>query len=109
MYMEDTDLSRRIRQRYRTVYYPRAVVIHGYAKASYKTLKLTMHHIKSSIKYFNKWGWFSDTERSVLNSTIKYAVDPILKPPPAGSRTKLCEEAVSLLEQEEERFQQIFP
>jgi hypothetical protein len=72
MYMEDTDLSRRIRQRYRTVYYPRAVVIHGYAKASYKTLKLTMHHIKSSIKYFNKWGWFSDTERSVLNSTIKY-------------------------------------
>jgi hypothetical protein len=46
---------------------------------------------------------------NVINSTIKYAVDPILKPPPAGSRTKLCEEAVSLLEQEEERFQQIFP
>ena len=46
---------------------------------------------------------------NVINSTIKYAVDPILKPPPAGSRTKSCEEAISLLEQEEERFQQIFP
>lgn len=72
MYMEDTDLSRRIRQRYLTVYYPHAVVIHGYAKASYKTLKLTVQHIKSSIKYFNKWGWFTDAERLALNNSIKY-------------------------------------
>lgn len=72
MYMEDTDLSRRIRQQYRTVYYPHAVVVHGYAKASYKTLKLTLQHIKSSIKYFNKWGWFSDAERLALNNSIQY-------------------------------------
>ena len=26
-----------------------------------------MFHVKSAIKYFNKWGWFFDKERKVKN------------------------------------------
>lgn len=67
MYLEDTDLSRRIHKYYRTVYYPKAVVYHRYEKGSYKNLKLLKYHIESAIKYFNKWGWFFDKERNLTN------------------------------------------
>lgn len=70
MYLEDTDLSRRINRYYQTVYYPLETIIHGYRKASYKNLKLTKHHLVSSVKYFNKWGWFKDHSRSFINRTI---------------------------------------
>lgn len=63
MYAEDTDLSRRIGNKYKTMYYPEAVVYHEYAKGSYKSNKLLMVHINSAIKYFNKWGWFFDKDR----------------------------------------------
>ena len=36
MYMEDYDLCRRIGQKYRTVFYPEAEIIHEHGKASYK-------------------------------------------------------------------------
>jgi hypothetical protein len=71
MYLEDTDLCRRIGQYYKTVYYPSISIIHGYAKASYKNFNLLIHHIKSSVKYFNKWGWFTDAERFTINSRVK--------------------------------------
>ncbi len=70
LYLEDTDLCRRINEYYRTVYYPVESIIHGYRRASYKSLKLLRHHLNSSIKYFNKWGWFSDKERTIINNSI---------------------------------------
>jgi GT2 family glycosyltransferase len=70
LYMEDTDLCRRINERYRTVYYPSVSIIHGYRKASYKSLNLMRQHLKSSIKYFNKWGWFTDKERWLTNKLV---------------------------------------
>jgi len=70
MYLEDTDFCRRINAYYRTVYNPSVSIIHGYAKASYKNLNLLVHHLKSSIKYFNKWGWFKDKERSMINNSV---------------------------------------
>lgn len=57
MYMEDFDLSRRIHEKYRTVYYPKVQIIHAHAKESFKNKKLSKVHLKSAIKYFNKWGW----------------------------------------------------
>lgn len=63
MYLEDADLCRRIGEKYKTVYYPEAVVYHKYAKGSYRSKKLLKIHIISAIKYFNKWGWFSDKDR----------------------------------------------
>jgi GT2 family glycosyltransferase len=70
MYLEDTDLSRRIHRVAKTVYYPYVYVYHEYGKGSYKSLKLLYYHIKSAVKYFNKYGWFFDKEREEINKKI---------------------------------------
>jgi GT2 family glycosyltransferase len=70
MYLEDTDLSRRIHRVAKTVYYPYVYIYHEYGKGSYKSLKLLYYHIKSAIKYFNKYGWFFDKEREEINKKI---------------------------------------
>jgi len=70
MYLEDFDLTRRINKIARTVFYPGASVIHGYSKGSYTNPTLFKYHVISAIKYFNKWGWFFDKERSELNKKI---------------------------------------
>jgi GT2 family glycosyltransferase len=70
LYMEDLDLCRRIGSRYRTVFYPAVSVCHGYAKGSYANNRLFGYHLRSAIRYFNKWGWFHDAERRRLNARI---------------------------------------
>ena len=67
MYLEDTDLSRRIHRVAKTVYYPYVYIYHEYGKGSYKNLKLLKYHIDSAIKYFNKYGWLFDKERDEIN------------------------------------------
>lgn len=57
MYMEDVDLCRRIKQKYRVVYHPRTHIYHGWQRQSYKSLKGLAIHIRSAVRYFNKWGW----------------------------------------------------
>lgn len=69
MYLEDLDLSRRIHQRFETFYFPDAAIYHHYGKGSYRNPRLLIHHIVSAFRYFNKWGWFSDTERREINRT----------------------------------------
>jgi GT2 family glycosyltransferase len=69
MYLEDLDLCRRIHQRFRTIYYPDVAIYHHYEKGSYRQLRLLMYHIQSAVRYFHKWGWFSDCERSEINRT----------------------------------------
>jgi GT2 family glycosyltransferase len=70
LYLEDTDLCRRINEYYRTVYYPRVSIIHGYSKASYKSFRLMKYHLRSTIQYFNKWGWFKDKKRNIINKLV---------------------------------------
>ena len=70
MYMEDVDLSRRIRRKYKTLFYPEVQIYHGYAKESYANSLLLKYHIRSAISYFNKWGWFFDKERTRMNKEI---------------------------------------
>lgn len=70
LYLEDTDLCRRINEHYRTMYYPRVSIIHGYKKASYRSFQLLRHHLFSSVRYFNKWGWFNDFKRAEINSWV---------------------------------------
>lgn len=67
MYAEDLDLCRRMGSKARTVFYPHVAVTHEYEKGSYKNRKLLKYHINSVIKYFNKWGWFFDSERRDRN------------------------------------------
>lgn len=72
MYGEDTDLNRRIYQKYRTMYLPSVTIVHKHEKGSYKNLRLFWIHVKAAIFYLNKWGWFFDKERKRINSeTIK--------------------------------------
>ncbi len=71
MYMEDFDLSRRMNDISRTMYFPEAEIIHNHAKESYRSRKMTQIHIKSAIKYFNKWGWLFDKKRREINKRIK--------------------------------------
>jgi len=72
MYPEDIDLSRRIHRRFRTVFYPQVSVVHHHVQASYSSKKMLLIHIVNLIRYFNKWGWIFDKERSKVNKeTIK--------------------------------------
>ena len=70
MYPEDIDISRRMHARFRTIYFPEATVVHDHARESYKNIHALMVHIINMMKYFNKWGWFHDPERSRVNREI---------------------------------------
>ena len=70
LYTEDTDLTRRIHKRYRTIFFPEVTVYHYNQRGSYKNVIILLHHILSAIKYFNKWGWFNDSERKFINRQI---------------------------------------
>lgn len=70
MYAEDIDISRRMHAACRTVFYPSATVFHNHARDSYKSGRALLMHIRSLIKYFNKWGWFRDSQRSKVNREI---------------------------------------
>ena len=71
MYGEDTDLNRRIYQKYRTMYYPEVTITHAFEKGSHKSLRLFWIHVKAAIYYLNKWGWFYDKERTLINRRTK--------------------------------------
>ena len=71
MYGEDTDLNRRIYRKYKTMYYPQVTITHHFEKGSHKSLRLLWIHVKAAIYYLNKWGWFFDKERSIINITVK--------------------------------------
>ncbi len=72
MYPEDIDLTRRLHQRYQTIFYPGTTIVHYHKRGSYKNGKLLRIHIWNLIKYFNKWGWFFDRERKKVNeNTLK--------------------------------------
>jgi GT2 family glycosyltransferase len=67
MYFEDWDLSRRMHQHYKTLYFPKVSVYHAYDSGANKRFMLFKIYIKSAIKYFNKWGWFFDNARKRIN------------------------------------------
>ena len=70
MYPEDIDLSRRIHRKFRTIFYPQVTVVHHHVQASYSSNKMLFIHILNLIRYFDKWGWFFDKERSKVNKEI---------------------------------------
>ena len=57
MYFEDFDFNRRIRKKYKTIFYPEVEIIHEHAKEAHKSKKMLFIAMKSAIYYFNKWGW----------------------------------------------------
>jgi len=70
LHMEDLDLNRRLYMKYRTMFYPHTSIVHVYAKESHKRRDHLILHIKSTIYYFNKWGWFFDSDRRKINKEL---------------------------------------
>ena len=55
LYMEDADLSRRVRQEAKVIFFPGAKVTHAWHHESAKSGKALKLHIESARKYFAKW------------------------------------------------------
>lgn len=66
MYTEDADLSRRILKIAETAYFPEAVVVHDFKGGVHKSTLLTWYGFRSSLYYFNKWGWNNKIDREVV-------------------------------------------
>ncbi|MNF08833.1 hypothetical protein D3C80_2093510 [compost metagenome] len=57
MYLEDADITRRVNQISKAVFFPEARIIHAWERGAHKSVKLAIITIKSMITYFRKWGW----------------------------------------------------
>lgn len=78
LYAEDIDFTRRIHQQFKTLYYPPVTIYHTFTRGSRKSLKLCAYHIISTVKYFNKWGWWRDKERKEINENVKNQIGGIV-------------------------------
>jgi GT2 family glycosyltransferase len=67
LYMEDTDLCRRIGDVSRLLFWPWTTVTHGHTQGSYKSLSMLQLHLRAALIYFNKWGWWCDPVRKARN------------------------------------------
>jgi len=70
MYPEDIDMTRRMHEKYATLYYPDVKVVHAHAAESRKSMKMLRIHVVNLIRYFNKWGWFFDAKRRDTNKKV---------------------------------------
>ncbi len=70
MYPEDIDITRRMHKYYRTMFWPEVTVVHAHRAASYKSKKMLKIHMWNMCKYFTKWGWIFDGERSRWNKEL---------------------------------------
>lgn len=56
MYFEDCDLTRKVNQVSKVIYYPFVTIYHEWGRESKKNLKLKIIQIESMFKYYAKWG-----------------------------------------------------
>jgi len=73
MHMEDLDITRRCSDAgFKTLFYPNQFVYHDHSHKSFLTAANLKMYLTSAYYYFNKWGWFFDKKRSLINKkTIK--------------------------------------
>ena len=55
LYLEDADITRRVNQISKTIFYPYNYVIHDWQREQHKKLKLMWINVKSAVWYFWKW------------------------------------------------------
>lgn len=56
LYLEDADITRRVNQISKTIFFPYNYVIHEWQREQHKKLKLMWINVKSATWYFWKWG-----------------------------------------------------
>lgn len=74
MYPEDIDITRRIHEKWRTIFFPAVTIVHEHSAASRHDKKMLRIHIANMIKYFNKWGWVFDKQRRKFNKELLKSV-----------------------------------
>lgn len=57
LYLEDADITRKLRKLGRCVHLPLKSIRHDWGRGSYQSLWLGLVNIHSSWLYFSKWGW----------------------------------------------------
>lgn len=67
LYAEDLDLSRRIYRVARTAFVPEVTATHEYRTKGSFSFRRLLYRLSSLTKYFNKYGWFVDQERTRFN------------------------------------------
>jgi GT2 family glycosyltransferase len=67
MFAEDLDLSRRVHRHYDTMLCPSVSIVHEYRTRTAFSWRRKRYLAQSFIRYFNKYGWFFDRERSAMN------------------------------------------
>ena len=70
MYMEDVEITRRLHAKYKTMFFPSVSIYHRFSRLSYHKWKLSVAHMISVVKYFNKWGWIYDRGRRRFNKRL---------------------------------------
>ena len=70
LYGEDIDLTRRIHAIAETLYVPDVRITHQYRRYSNRSLLGTWYGIQNNCRYFNKWGWFFDRDRTRINRKV---------------------------------------
>jgi GT2 family glycosyltransferase len=70
LYGEDIDLTRRIHAIAETLYVPNVRITHQYRRFSNRSLLGTWYGIQNNCRYFNKWGWFFDRDRTRINRKV---------------------------------------
>jgi len=80
MYGEDIDLTRRFHEVSETLYVPSAQITHQYRRFSSRSLKGTWIGIVNNCRYFNKWGWFFDRKRDLINKRVVQSLHRIPSP-----------------------------
>lgn len=70
MYPEDIDISRRMIEKFDVVCVRDLFVTHEHRAESKKSFKMFTIHAFNMIKYFNKWGWFIDKKRQIINKRV---------------------------------------
>ena len=74
LYAEDLDLSRRLYQESDALFNPAVTVIHEYRGKQGVSLTRLLSLIVNFGRYFNKWGWVADHERSKINEATLAAL-----------------------------------
>lgn len=71
MYPEDIDITRRMHENWKTLYWPEVEIVHEHAAASRHSMSMLKIHILNMMRYFNKWGWFIDKTRRAANRRLR--------------------------------------
>ncbi|MDE6207341.1 MAG: glycosyltransferase family 2 protein [Muribaculaceae bacterium] len=84
MYPEDIDITRRIHERWRTMFWPGVSIVHVHAASSRTNLRMLRIHLVNMFRYFNKWGWWYDRQRRRFNRELLRALPRLTGPGPSA-------------------------